>query len=480
MAASKTPASSRSWSPSSWRTKPNYYNVVYRDQKAAEAVLEELVKLPPLVTKAEIHELKKALTEVALGNAFVWQGGDCAELFDYCREVAIENRIKLLLQIGLIFAQTTEIRTILIGRMAGQYGKPRNGLTEVINGIQLPKFYGDNINSYDPGNREPDPERMRLAYFYSSSILNHMRSTLTSENETYNNALDWRLGSFAEERTEASHQKATANIAKVLAQTHSQAVLSPFIYTSHEGLFLHQEQAFTKGWRLLPASQDPLNPLNSALHHGEPEAGCTEWYNTSAHFIWIGDKTRQLNGAHVEYFRGLQNPIGIKLGPSIEADELVQLLHVVDPDKEPGKVSLITRLGESCVEQTLGCLIQAVHDSGHTVVWQCDPMHGNTRLTSAGIRTRSFSSIIRELTATMDIHRQHNSRLGGVHVEITPDSVVECVGGSEGWADDDLGPHYTTKCDPRLNKRQSLELAFSVANHYRALSGGLPYPKPKL
>jgi 3-deoxy-7-phosphoheptulonate synthase len=252
----------------------------------------------------------------------------------------------------------------------------------------------------------------------------------------------------------------------------------PFIFTSHEGLFLHHEQALTKPWKPLTTPEVLPSPHKSA----RKEARDTRWYNGSAHFVWIGDKTGQLEGAHVEYFRGLENPIGIKVGPSMEANELIQLLDIVDPHKEVGKVTLITRLGVDRVARTLGCLIKAVQGSGHVVIWQYDPMHGNTRISSTGIRTRSFSSIVHELTSTMNIHKQHDSRLGGVHLEMTADSVIECVGGSDGTTDGDLGGQdYTTKCDPRLNKRQALELAFLVADHYRDLTSGVkPYPRLKL
>jgi 3-deoxy-7-phosphoheptulonate synthase len=447
------------WTPSSWETKPDPYRIVYRDGQATEAILDKLVKLPGLVTKAEVSDLKIALREVALGKAFIWQGGDCAELFDYCEDGLIQARIRLLLQLGMIFSQMTQVPTLLLGRMAGQYGKPRNGLTETIEGVEVPKFYGDNINSYDVRKREPDPERMLLAYFHSSSTLNHVRSTLTSEGANCYRALDWELGPITDKRIESTYKNVVADINDGLMSARSQPRNIPFIFTSHEGLFLRYEQALTKPWSPKNMPQSSTTPRNY-------KPARTRWFNSSAHFIWIGDKTRQLGGAHVEYFRGLENPIGIKVGPSIATEELVQLLHIVNPEKEVGKVTLITRLGEGRVGDILGNLIKAVQGSGHTVIWQCDPMHGNTRITSAGIRTRSFSSIVNELLTTMGIHKEHNSYLGGVHIEMTPDDVVECVGGNEGWTDGQLGTRYCTKCDPRLNKKQSLEIAFLVANHY--------------
>jgi 3-deoxy-7-phosphoheptulonate synthase len=453
------------WSPSSWSAKPNPYRITYQDEQLAKKILGKLEKLPSLVSRVEIVRLKQALAEVALGNAFVWQGGDCAELFDYCEESAIEARIKLLLQMSMIFTHITHKPVVRIGRMAGQYGKPRNGLTEIHNGIEIPKFHGDNINSYDVRKREPDPTRMLLAYFHSSSTLNYIRLRLDSGLDEYS-GLDWELDHFANgsdmsryrdtvtsiAASTSNRETGTGHHAHMLATQHG-------LYTGHEGLFLHQEQAMTR------QLGNPMSPskLHTLAEQSYEEDISNKWYNMSAHFIWIGDKTRQLDGAHVEYFRGLENPIGIKVGPSMKTEELIQLLDLVDPMKEIGRVTLITRYGMGHVSSLLGSHIDAVKASGHVVVWQCDPMHGNTRIASNGMRTRSFSHITSELLSSMRIHREHGSHLGGVHLELTADAVVECVGGSEAWTDEDLGDNYTTKCDPRLNKRQALELAFMVA-----------------
>jgi len=457
------------WSPSSWVAKPNPYQIIYQDEQLTKEMLEKLGKVPSLVSRMEIVKLKQALAEVASGKAFVWQGGDCAELFDYCNEPAIEARVKLLLQMSIIFTHITHKSVVRIGRMAGQYGKPRNGLTELYNGVKIPKFHGDNINSYDVRKREPDPTRMLMAYFHASSTLNYIRLRLYSGLDDYS-GLDWELGHFAEHSVMSRYRDTVTSIAASVANckagtiNYAHKLATQYgLYTSHEGLFLHQEQAMTRQWEA---------PTSSSKLHTPAEQSCEEvidekWYNMSAHFLWIGDKTRQLDGAHVEYFRGLENPIGIKVGPSMKTEELIQLLDIVDPMKEIGKVTLITRYGMDHVSSLLGCHIDAVKASGHVVVWQCDPMHGNTRTASNGMRTRSFSHIASELLLSMRIHMEHGSHLGGVHLELTADAVVECVGGSEAWTDEDLGANYTTKCDPRLNRKQSLELAFMVAEFYR-------------
>lgn len=347
-----------------------------------------------------------------------------------------------------------KVPTVLIARIAGQYGKPRNGMSEVVDGVEVPKFHGDNINGYEVRDREPDPQRMLSAYLYASSTMNSIRNLLSFEGGIGHSGFDWgRLVLDNKEMNEVY----VNTVAKLLAENSDPIGTTPFVFTSHEGLFLHYEEALTKPWRL-ENTRDPNEP--------------TKWFNSSAHFVWIGDKTRQLDGAHVEYFRGLENPIGIKIGPSIKIDEIFPLLEILNPEKEIGKVTLITRLGEDKVPEILGELIETVKGSGHTVVWQCDPLHGNTRNTSDGIRTRSFESILNEVIMTMDIHQEHGSHLGGIHLEMTPDDVVECVGGSEGWTDSQLGGKYLTRCDPRLNGMQALELGFRVALHYRARKSG--------
>lgn len=456
------------WTPSSWTKKPIKQEVVYSDHSAVQRTLVKLKRLPPIVTPTEIIRLRKSLYDVALGNSLLLQGGDCAELFDYCEQEAIESKIKLLLQMSLILIWGANKPVVRIARIAGQFAKPRSSPMEMHNGVEIHSFRGDNINGYDPSDRIPDPSRLLSAYFHSASTANYLRASLASGIADLHSPLDWELGHVRDESIKAQYQRIVESISESLrfmrtvgADSTANGLETVDLYTSHEGLLLEYEQSLTRRLKH-PAARAAL------VGDGDISGGDGKgWYNTSAHFLWIGDRTRQLDGAHVEYFRGLENPIGIKVGPTMKGEELVQLLDVVNPRKEIGKVTLITRYGESKVESLLGGHIDMVKISGHVVVWQCDPMHGNTRSTPAGVKTRQFSSILNEVASALKIHKKHGSFLGGVHLELTGDAVTECVGGSEGLTDDDLSLNYTTYCDPRLNEKQALELAFLVAGHYR-------------
>ncbi|KAF2500995.1 phospho-2-dehydro-3-deoxyheptonate aldolase-like protein [Lophium mytilinum] len=453
------------WTPSSWRTKPIKQDVTYDSASALTAALTKLESLPPIVTPTEIIKLKKSLHDAALGKAFLLQGGDCAELFSYCSDDPIDSKIKLLLQMSLVLIWGANKPVVRIARMAGQYAKPRSSPMETIDGVQMPSFRGDILNGFDIADRTPNPERLVSAYFHSATTLNYTRAQLSSGVADLHNPMDWGLGHVRDKSLQSKYQRIVTSISDSLrfmrtigADTAGQ-LQTVDLYTSHEGLVLEYEQCLTRRLRH-PANYD--SSITSADRKG--------WYNTSAHFLWIGDRTRQIDGAHVEYFRGLENPIGIKVGPSMKNAELVQLLDIVNPRKEVGKITLITRYGEDKVESMLGPHIEAVKASGHVVVWQCDPMHGNTRSTPSGIKTRHFSSIFSELSSALKIHQQHGSFLGGMHLELTGDAVTECVGGSEGLNEEDLSLNYTTYCDPRLNEKQALELAFLVAGHYRGES----------
>ncbi|KAF2726454.1 phospho-2-dehydro-3-deoxyheptonate aldolase [Polyplosphaeria fusca] len=462
MAANGSKTQSEDWTPSSWKSKPIKQIVTYEDAAAVSAALTKLSSLPPIVTPTEITKLKAGLKDAALGKAFLLQGGDCAELFSYCADDAIDSKIKLLLQMSLVLIWGSNKPVIRIGRMAGQYAKPRSSPTEVVDGKEIPSFRGDILNGFDTSARHVDPERLVSAYFHSATTLNYVRGQLASGIADLHNPLDWGLGHVRDKDLQAKYQKIVHSISDSLrfmrtigADTAGQ-LQTVDLFTSHEGLVLEYEQSLTRRLR---------HPAASPQIQASPDG--KGWYNTAAHFLWIGDRTRQTDGAHVEYFRGIENPIGIKVGPSMKSDELIRLLDIVNPAKEIGKVTLITRYGEDKVETMLGPHIEAVKASGHVVVWQCDPMHGNTRSTEAGIKTRHFSSIFSELSSALKIHKQHGSYLGGMHLELTGDAVTECVGGSQGLEEDDLSLNYTTYCDPRLNEKQALELAFLVAGHYR-------------
>ncbi|CAG8289500.1 unnamed protein product [Penicillium salamii] len=460
------------WSPSSWTQKPIKQDVIYEDLQGLKDSLQKLQKLPPLVTTREINNLKSSLRNVALGNAFVLQGGmsvtspyiwrqltipgDCAELFDYCNQDMIEAKVKLLLQMSLVLIWGANKPVIRIARIAGQFAKPRSNPTEVINGVKMPSFRGDNINGFaaDPQTRQPDPTRLVSAYFHSAATLNYLRASLSSGLADLHSPLDWGLGhvitpSIKEQYTKTvSAVKDALRFMRTVGIDKDRGVETADIFTSHEGLSLEYEQSLTR-----------------QLRH--PSTAETGYYATSGHFLWIGDRTRQLDGAHVEFFRGIANPVGIKIGPSMAPDELVRLLDVVNPDREVGKVTLISRYGAAKIADFLPAHIAAVQASGHLPVWQCDPMHGNTQSTPSGVKTRHFTDILSELKQALEIHRAAGSFLGGMHLELTGEAVTECVGGAAGLTEDGLGERYTTFCDPRLNEKQALELAFLVAGFYR-------------
>ncbi len=469
---------SSEWTPSSWTTKPIKQEVVYDDLSAVKKTLAKLERLPPIVTPTEIVKLRKSLRDVALGKAFLLQGGDCAELFDYCEEDAIESKIKLLLQMSLVLIWGANKPVVRIARMAGQYAKPRSSPTEMHEGKEIPSFRGDILNGYAVEDRKPDPARLVSAYHHSAATLNFIRGSLASGIADLHSPLDWELGHVKDDTIRAQYTRIVDSITDSLrfmrtvgADSNASGLETVDLYTSHEGLLLEYEQSLTRRLKHPPSRPSfPPAQIPSAQQvngHQESISDDKGWYNTSAHFLWIGDRTRQLTGAHVEYFRGIENPIGIKVGPTMTSPELVALLDIVDPSKDVGKVTLITRYGEHKIASLLPGHIKAVKESGHVVVWQCDPMHGNTKSTPSGVKTRQFSSILSEASSALRIHRELGSFLGGVHLELTGEAVTECVGGSEGLTEGDLGVNYTTYCDPRLNEKQALELAFLVAGHYR-------------
>lgn len=340
--------------------------------------------------------------------------------------------------------------------------RPRSSPTELVNGIEMPSFRGDNINGFEPNasSRKPDPSRLVSAYFHSAATLNYLRASLSSGLADLHSPLDWGLGHVISPPIKEQYSKIVSAVKDALRFMRTvgidkdRGVETADIFTSHEGLSLEYEQTLT---RLL---RNPIERNSSS----PPSSG---FYATSAHFLWIGDRTRQLDGAHVEFFRGIANPIGIKIGPSMKPDELVALLDVVNPSKEIGKVTLISRYGAAKISQFLPGHIAAVQASGHVPVWQCDPMHGNTQATPSGVKTRHFTNILEELRQALEIHRAAGSFLGGMHLELTGEAVTECVGGAAGLTEDGLGERYTTFCDPRLNEKQALELAFLVAGFYR-------------
>ncbi len=454
------------WTPDSWRSKPILHAPSYPPSTAPllDGAVAELRRLPPLVHPREIADLRAHLREVAQGRAFLLQGGDCAELFSYCEQSAIESKIKLLLQMSLVLIWGADKPVVRIGRMAGQYAKPRSSPTELVGGRQVPSFRGDILNGFPLAEREMDPMRMVRAYHHSAATLNYARAALASGLADLRRPLDWGLGHVRDEALRAKYQRAVHAVTDMLrflgtigAADVGRKLDTVDLFTSHEGLLLEYEQALTRHLEM-PGPGTASERRSRRAH-----------YATSAHFLWIGDRTRQVDGAHVEFFRGVANPVGVKVGPTTRAADLLALLRALNPAAEPGRVTLITRYGAARVRELLPAHVRAVEDSEHRacVVWQCDPMHGNTLATESGIKTRRFRDILDELSETLLVHKEQGSYLGGVHLELTGDAVTECLGGSEELGEDDLRTNYTSFCDPRLNEKQALELAFLVADHYR-------------
>uniref|UniRef100_A0A060TDW8 Phospho-2-dehydro-3-deoxyheptonate aldolase n=1 Tax=Blastobotrys adeninivorans TaxID=409370 RepID=A0A060TDW8_BLAAD len=440
----------KQWTPTSWQSRPIKQDVVYDDYKAVEKSLEKLESLPPLVHPNEIEQLKAKLKAAAEGKAFILQGGDCAELFDYCNQDRILAKLKVLLQMSLVLIWGTKLPVVRIGRIAGQYAKPRSKLTEEVEGYgEIPSFRGDNINGYHPSDRTPDPQRLVSAYFHSAATLNYIRSSLANGFADLHHPFDWDLSHVRQDSVRKRYQQVVDSISEGLGfmQTvgadSSQSLQTVDFFTSHESLLLEFEQSLTR------------------------KVG-SKYYNTSAHFVWIGDRTRQPDGAHVEFFRGVENPIGIKVGPTTSTEDLIKLLDTVDPNRETGRVTLITRYGADKIESLLPGHIKAVKQSGHKVVWISDPCHGNTKTSPVTkLKTRYFDDIFSELRLALEIHRKNDSALNGVHLELTGDAVTECIGGSQNLEDEDLVLRYDTVCDPRLSVSQSLDVAFLIADYFR-------------
>ena len=440
------------WSPTSWRAKPAAQQASYGDATALAHVMDEMGRLPPLVTSWEVERLRDSLAHAAIGNAFVLQGGDCAESFDDCRADPIAAKLKILMQMSLVLVHGTRKRVIRIGRIAGQYAKPRSADVETRGDVTLPAYRGDIINrdGFSAADREPDPTLMLRAYERAALTLNFIRALADGGFADLHHPEYWDV-SFAkgtphgEQYTRMVESiRESLDFVSAITGMDGEVLRRVDIYTSHEALALPYEQAQT---RRVPRR--------------------TGYYNLSTHFPWIGMRTAQLDGAHVEFHRGIRNPIGIKIGPAMTAEWLLGLLDVLDPDREPGRLTLIARMGAANVASKLPPLVEAVRRTNHLVLWMCDPMHGNTETTPSGIKTRRFDKIVSELEQSFELHTGVGSRLGGVHVELTGENVTECIGGARGLSETDLERAYKSRVDPRLNYEQALEVAMRVARHMR-------------
>ncbi|MDT8438218.1 MAG: 3-deoxy-7-phosphoheptulonate synthase class II [Wenzhouxiangellaceae bacterium] len=442
------------WAPDSWASREALQQARYDDPEALARTVERLSALPPLVTSWEILNLKQQIAEAQAGKRFLLQGGDCAEVFDECRPEIIANRLKVLLQMSLVLIHGLEMPVVRIGRFAGQYAKPRSDDFETRDGVALPSYRGDIVNApaFTPEDRRPDPERLLRAYSRSAMTMNFVRALVDGGFADLHHPEYWDLGwvdhsPLADEfrRIADSIGHSVRFIEIVTGQTPGNVRRVDF-FTSHEALHLHYEQALT---REVPR----------------------QWghFNLSTHFPWIGMRTAQMQSAHVELFRGIRNPVGIKVGPGMSADWLKGLIRTLNPDNEPGRLVLIHRMGAGNVEDKLPPLIKAAKSTGSPVLWICDPMHGNTEKTASGIKTRRFSNIQSELEQSFDIHAACGSRLGGAHLELTGENVTECIGGARELAEGDLARAYKTTVDPRLNYEQALELSMLIVGKHRSL-----------
>ena len=446
--ATDSSAVPKDWTPTSWQTRPAAQQPVYPDPAQLQRALGQLARLPPLVTSWEIENLKHQLAEATRGERFLLQGGDCSESFDDCESAAIASKLKILLQMSLVLVQGGKKRVTRIGRFAGQYAKPRSADTETINGVTLPSYRGDMINrsGFTLEDRTANPELLLRAFERSGLTINFIRSLIEGGFADLHHPEYWELGFVANSPNAADYTRMVETIGDSLRfmETLTGSVLADInrvdFFTSHEGLHLYYEQAQTR--------QVPRRP---------------GWYNLSTHFPWIGDRTRALDGAHVEYFRGIANPIGVKIGPSVTPDMALALIEVLNPLNEPGRLTFIHRFGSDRVAQCLPPLAEAIRRRGRQILWCCDPMHGNTETTKQGIKTRRFEKILGELELSCRILKECGTHLGGVHFELTGDNVTECIGGASGVTEEDLTRDYRTTLDPRLNYEQAMEMALLLA-----------------
>ncbi|MCH8237147.1 MAG: 3-deoxy-7-phosphoheptulonate synthase class II [Proteobacteria bacterium] len=440
----------KKWAPDSWRAKPIRQVPEYPDPGAIEAVEERLRRLPPLVFAGEARNLKKALGRVAEGKAFVLQGGDCAESFAEFHADNIRDTFRVLLQMAVVLTYGAALPVIKVGRMAGQFVKPRSEPTETIDGLTLPIYRGDMVNAmaFTAEARTPDPERLMQGYNQSASTLNLLRAFAQGGYADLHKVHQWNLGFVADSPLGERYRDLADRLDETLAfmaacgltsETTPQIRETDF-FTSHEGLLLNYEEAMTR-----------------------VDSTSGDWYDTSAHLLWIGDRTRQLDGAHVEFMRGIANPVAFKAGPSTDADEMLELIDILNPGNEAGRLTIIARMGADKVETLLPPLIRAVEREGKKVVWVCDPMHANTQKSANGYKTRAVERILQEVQGFFAVHKGEGTHAGGVHFEMTGQDVTECTGGAVAITEANLSDRYHTHCDPRLNARQALELAFLLA-----------------
>ena len=444
------------WSKDSWRNKPIVQVPEYDDQKALEKVEKRLSSYPPLVFAGEARRLKEHLAKVCRGEAFLLQGGDCAESFAEHNPDNIRDTFRVILQMAIVLTFGAGCPVIKVGRIAGQFAKPRSAPLEKQGEIELPSYRGDIINNIEfvEDLRIPDPERQIMAYRQSASTLNLLRAFAQGGYANLDHVHKWNMGFVKESKQGEQYEQVANRISEALDfmdavginSNTTPELRSGDFYTSHESLLLGYEECLTR-----------------------VDSTSGDWYDTSAHMLWIGDRTRQPDGAHIEFVRGIKNPIGMKCGPSLDSDELLKLIDLINPSNEEGRLTLITRYGADNLDDHLPKLIRAVEKEGKKVVWSCDPMHGNTIKASNGYKTRPLDSILTEVKQFIDIHESEGTYAGGVHIEMTGQNVTECLGGTQKISEEDLTDRYHTHCDPRLNANQALDLSFLISERLKEL-----------
>ncbi|MFD3546473.1 class II 3-deoxy-7-phosphoheptulonate synthase [Streptomyces sp. NPDC058655] len=434
-----------------YRSLPAAQQPTWPDPEALRSVVTELESYPPLVFAGECDLLRERLASVARGEAFLLQGGDCAEAFDGVSAEQIQNKLKTLLQMAVVLTYAAAVPVVKVGRIAGQYSKPRSNPTETRDGLELPVYRGDSVNgsAFTPESRRPDPERLKRMYHASAATLNLVRAFTSGGYADLRQVHAWNQDFVALSPSGERYERLATEIDNALNFMHAcgtdpEEFRTAEFFASHEALLLDYEAALTR-----------------------VDSRSGQLYDVSAHMVWIGERTRQLDGAHVEFASKIRNPIGVKLGPATTPDDALALIDRLDPDREPGRLTFITRMGAGTVRDRLPGLVEKVTASGARVVWQCDPMHGNTFSSESGYKTRRFDDVLDEVKGFFEVHQGLGTHPGGIHVELTGDNVTECVGGGDEILDADLKQRYETACDPRLNRRQSLDLAFLVAEMYR-------------
>jgi 3-deoxy-7-phosphoheptulonate synthase len=453
------------WTPESWRRKPIVQLPQYPDAAQLAATEARLATFPPLVFAGEARNLKKSLARVAAGDAFLLQGGDCAESFEDHSANSIRDFFRVFLQMAVVLTFAAASPVVKVGRLAGQFAKPRSSAVEKRDGMELPSYRGDIVNGADftEQARTPDPRRLIEAYHQSAATLNLLRAFAHGGYASLGRVHQWMLGFVKDPRQLDRYRLVADRISETLAfmqacgldlESHPE-LRGTDVYTSHEALLLGYEQAMTR--------QDSTTG---------------DWYCTSGHMVWIGDRTRQVDHAHVEYARGIKNPVGLKCGPSLKPDELLRLIGILNPDNEAGRLTLICRFGADRVGDFLPALVRAVAREGRAVVWSCDPMHGNTITAESGYKTRPFDRILQEVKTFFSVHAAEGTHAGGVHLEMTGKDVTECTGGARAISDEDLNDRYHTLCDPRLNAEQAIELAFLAAELLKAGRAAKAKPLP--